>query len=182
MEVVPTLLGEKTRLRPVEEGDMPLFLRWFNYPEVRHWLFSSERPLHTLESLLTEFERLRNDDSERDWLIETLDGRPIGNAGLAKIQRPHLVADLFISIGETDCWSQGYGADAIGLVLREAFENFEFRRVQLFADSDNARGLRCYEKCGFVREGLLREHRLRHGEPLDVVVMGVLRSEWEARQ
>jgi len=28
----------------------------------------------------------------------------------------------------------------------------------------------------------MRERRLRYGKPLDMVVMGVLRSEWEAGQ
>ena len=53
------------------------------------------------------------------------------------------------------------------------------RRVQLITDEDNARGIRCYEKCGFVREGLLRAHRLRYGKPLNMVIMGVLKEEWD---
>ena len=64
-------------------------------------------------------------------------------------------------------------------MLRYAFQEMELRRVALEADEDNARGIRCYEKCGFVREGLLRAHRLRRGEPVNGVVMAVLREEWE---
>jgi RimJ/RimL family protein N-acetyltransferase len=52
------------------------------------------------------------------------------------------------------------------------------RRVDLLTDADNERGLRCYEKCGFVREGLLRKRRLRFGQPVDMIVMSVLREEW----
>lgn len=37
------------RLRPVEDRDLPLYVRWTNDPDVRHWLHRSERPLSTLE-------------------------------------------------------------------------------------------------------------------------------------
>lgn len=50
------------------------------------------------------------------------------------------------------------------------------RRVELYAESDNARALRFYERLGFVREGLLRGFYRRAGEDHDVdeVVMGLL--------
>ncbi len=33
---------------------------------------------------------------------------------------------------------------------------------------------------GFAREGLLRPHRLCHGQPVDMVVMGILDEEYRA--
>ncbi len=50
------------------------------------------------------------------------------------------------------------------------------RRVELYAESDNARALRFYERVGFMREGLLRGFYRRAGEDQDVdeVVMGLL--------
>src|SRR5438093_1064317 len=113
------------------------------------------------------------------WLIETLDGRPVGHLGLLQVDPHHKRAELAISIGEKDCWSRGYGTDAIRTVLRHGFEDLGLRRVDLHTDADNARGIRCYEKCGFVREGLMRESRLRYGKPLDMVLMAVLRDEWQ---
>jgi RimJ/RimL family protein N-acetyltransferase len=103
--------------------------------------------------------------------------RAVEEADLPLLVR--LRAELAISIGETDCWSRGYGTDAIRAVLRHAFETMGLRRIDLHTDADNARGIRCYEKCGFVREGVMRERRLRYGKPLDMVVMGALRHEWE---
>jgi RimJ/RimL family protein N-acetyltransferase len=112
-------------------------------------------------------------------MIETLDSRPVGHVGLLGVDRHSLRAELAISIGETDSWSRGYGTDATRAVLRHAFEDLGLRRIDLHTDADNARGIRCYEKCGFVREGVMRERRLRYGKPLDMVMMGVLKHEWE---
>ena len=176
----PVLEGERVRLRPVEDRDLPLYVRWTNDPDVRHWLHRSERPLSTLELERAKVEGMRRDPRTLVWCIEA-ERRPIGDVRLLEIDTAHGRAELGIAIGEKDCWGHGYGTDAIRRVLRHAFGALELRRVWLITDADNARGIRCYKKCGFVWEGVLRGHRLRYGRPLDMIAMGVLREEWEAQ-
>lgn len=173
------LTGERVRLRPPAEVDLPLFIRWFNDPEVRYWLAMSDGPELTMEAEREWFEGLRADPARVVWCMENEDGRPIGTLGLHQIDEAQGRATLGISIGEKEMWSRGYGTDAIRQVLRYCFDELELRRVDLHTDDDNVRGKRCYEKCGFVREGLLRDHRLRNGKPVDAVVMAVLRDEWK---
>ena len=167
------------RLRPVDEPDLPLFVRWFNDPEVRYWLSMSDAPEFTLESEEEWYDEMRADPTRVIWCIETEDGQPIGNLGLHAIDEAHGRATFGISIGEKAFWSRGYGTEALREVLFYAFGEMGLRRVVLEVDEDNARGIRCYEKCGFVREGLLRGHRLRGGQPVNDVVMAVLREEWD---
>lgn len=175
------LQGEKVRLRPVEERDLPLFVRWLNDPEVRRWLSMSEAPELTLEGELEWYERVRGSDGDVVWVMETGQGKPLGNVGLHHIDEAHGRGTLGIFIGDKAHWGQGYGSDAIRQVLRYAFGELGLRRVELHTDEDNLRGIRCYEKCGFVREGLLRAHRLRQGQPVNAVVMAVLREECETQ-
>ncbi len=172
------LQGEKVSLRPVEERDLPLTLRWSNDREVRHWLHGSDRPDDTPESKRKWYEQMQVDPARVGWIIEGPDGIAIGWAALQGIDDTHGRAELAITIGEKAYWGRGYGTDAVRQLLSYAFVQMGLRRVHLITDEDNARGIRCYEKCGFVREGLLRAHRLRHGQPLNMIVMGVLREEW----
>ena len=174
-------MGERVRLRPPDEADLALFVRWFNDPEVRYWLSMSDGPEMTLESEREWYDEMRADPTRVIWCIETEEGRPIGNLGLHAIDEAQGRATLGISIGEKGWWSRGYGTEAIRQVLRYAFAELGLRRVDLQVDEDNVRGIRCYEKCGFVREGLLRAHRLRQGQPVNMVVMGVLQDEFEAQ-
>ena len=44
------------------------------------------------------------------------------------------------------------------------------------------RAQRAYRACGFVEEGRLRQHAWGNGAYIDLVYMGILRTEWEARQ
>lgn len=174
-----TLEGTVVRLRPQERSDAALFVRWWNDPDVLHWLHLSEGPTVTQESWLKAHEARREDKGWALWIIETKGGVPIGQVGLHAIDPIHFRCSLHISIGEKDCWGRGYGTEAIQLVLRHAFETLQMRRVDLITDIDNDRGIRCYEKCGFVPEGVLRAHRLRYGKPLDMVTMAVLREDSE---
>jgi RimJ/RimL family protein N-acetyltransferase len=177
------ITGEIVRLRPVEREDLPRFVRWFSDPEVRRHLL-----IYLPPSLAQEeqwFERLqerlaRNEDVVL--AIETLEGVHIGNIGLHRINWKDRNAELGIVIGEKDYWNQGYGTDAIRTLLRLAFTEMNLHRVSLRVDDDNTRGIRCYEKCGFQREGRLREVIFREGRYRDQLIMSVLRPEWEGQQ
>ena len=171
------LEGELVVLRPRVEDDLPLFARWHGDPDVRHWLHMSEMPDQSLEVERQRWSVVRNDPTRVSFVIETLDGVPIGNIGLIGIDVAHRRAELGIAIGEKDHWGRGYGTDAMRVILRFAFDTLNLRRLELITDIDNERGIRAYEKCGFVREGVLRAKRLRYGEPLDMLMMSVLRED-----
>ena len=173
------LQGERVRLRPPAETDLLAFVRWLNDPEVRYWLSMADGPDLTLESEREWFDEMRADPAQVVWSIETEEGKAIGNLGLHAIDEAHGRGTLGIFIGEKEHWGRGYGTEAIRQVLRYAFSELGLRRIALGTDEDNLRAIRCYEKCGFVREGLQRAFRLRGGEPVNAVVMGVLREEWE---
>lgn len=107
------------------------------------------------------------------------DDRLIGFIGLNDIRPNHGDCWVGIGIGESDCWGKGYGTDAMRLALRYAFEELNLQRVSLDVFVHNTRAVRSYEKAGFKREGIERQLVVRDGQRLDVLVMGVLREEWE---
>jgi RimJ/RimL family protein N-acetyltransferase len=174
-----TLAGKLIRLRPRTFNDIPLFVRWYNDPDVRHWLHMSEAPEQTYEAERIRFETSSRDPARMNWIIETPDGLPVGNIGLIAIDPVHGRAELGISIGEREYWDRGIGTEAIRLMVGFAFEKLELRRIELITDYDNERGIRCYEKCGFQTEGTLRAHRLRYGQPIDMLQMAVLSEDWQ---
>ncbi len=71
------------------------------------------------------------------------------------------------------------GTDAVRLVIEYAFDELGLHRVELHVDEANGRAVRCYEKVGFVREGLLRDHRRVEGKFSNTVQMSILASEWK---
>ncbi|HUF54856.1 MAG TPA: GNAT family N-acetyltransferase [Dehalococcoidia bacterium] len=174
------LEGDVVRLRMRKESDLPKFVRWYNDPEVRHWLHMSEAPEQTLDGERQRWELTRGDPTRLSFVIETTEGVPIGQVGLVAIDEAHRRAELGISIGEKAYWGRGFGTDALRVILRFAFETLDLHRIELITDADNDRGIRAYEKAGFKHEGLLRGKRQRYKQPIDMLLMSVVRPDVDA--
>jgi ribosomal protein S18 acetylase RimI-like enzyme len=77
---------------------------------------------------------------------------------------------------------QGLGTAFLGLVLDEAFGALGAERFHLDCFADNLRAQRSYQKLGFSRDGVMRgAYRLADGTRKDLVMMAILKSEWEPR-
>jgi len=168
--------GALIRLRCPERGDLPTFVKWINDPEVTEFL-QFEPPMSLEDEEVWYQEMLKGKD--RTFVIETKDGRPIGNIGLIGLDWKNRRTEIGIMIGEKDAWSKGYGTDAILVLLRYLFGELNLNRISLFTDVNNPRAIRCYEKCGFRSEGVMRQHRFKRGRYIDCVLMSILRTDWE---
>ncbi len=169
------LIGAKINLRSVERSDLPTFLKWINDPEVTRYLLIN--PPFSME-MEEAWYRRHLEEGTMVYCIETKEGRLIGNIGLLNLDWKDRRVDLGIVIGEKDCWSQGYGSDAIETLLRFLFEELNLNRVFLFADAENTRAIRCYQKCGFRQEGVFRKARFKDGCYRDDVAMSILKEDW----
>jgi RimJ/RimL family protein N-acetyltransferase len=179
------LSGKLVRLRPVEEADIDRIYAWINDWEVKRWLGGPSRyPFsYADEQAWIKLAVHRTKPPEISWSIVTLDdGRHIGSIGLHGIDGADRHASLGIMIGDHDYWSHGYGTDAITTLLHYAFDEMNLHRVWLEVLDDNARGIACYRKCGFIEEGRKRQDRYRSGAYHDTLVMGVLDEEFRALQ
>jgi diamine N-acetyltransferase len=173
------IIGEKVRLRPIERDDLPRYVEWFGDPEVRRHLllylpFSLAQEERWFENLLGRLER----QEAVLMAIETAEGVHIGNVGLETIDWKNRHAELGIMIGDKTYWNQGYGTDAIRTLLGLAFREMCLHRVFLRVDVDNGRGIRCYEKVGFQKEGAMRDVVFKEGAYGDQYLMSILQSEF----
>ena len=164
------------RLRPVQERDLPQFVRWLQDRELTRWLAAIGDP-PSLEEEYDWWHDKRADPDSILWAIDLPEGRLVGTVELRLTMRAER-AEMGIAIHDKVQWNQGLGTDAARLVVDYAFEELNLNRVELTTDEENARAIRCYEKVGFVREGLLRQHRLVDGVFGNTVIMGILRDDW----
>jgi RimJ/RimL family protein N-acetyltransferase len=168
----------------VTSADLPSFVRWLNDPEINRWLaIPSSGPPKSLEQERQWADRARTDPSQLVWTIETHDGRTLGNVTVHLSPDRAEWAELGIFIGEKGEWNRGYGSDAVHTLLGHAFGPLGLHRVFLHSDIENHRAHRTFEKCGFRREGVVKEYRRRweEGRPyVDAVLMAILAHEHRA--
>jgi RimJ/RimL family protein N-acetyltransferase len=173
--------GSLIRLRAREVADLERFHRWFNDPEVTQYItmrypisVAAERK-HLETMTAASFEGA-------GFSVDTLEGEHIGWCGLHGGSPEDRSASLGISIGEKQYWNGGYGTDAMRVLCRFGFEHMNLHRIELHVFTDNPRAQRVYEKVGFRPEGCLREADYRYGDYRDIVVMGLLRDEFQVEE
>ncbi|MEW8977876.1 MAG: GNAT family protein [Symbiobacterium sp.] len=174
--------GEKAGIRPLRPRDASALHRFMTDPEVGHLLYE-EKSGPVPGPLLLAFTLWLNSLAPRpEWAIVDEKERFIGVVRLWRISERNRSAMLTIFIGEPAYWGRGYGSDALRLVLREAFGPMDLHRVELHVFEFNQRAIRSYEKVGFVHEGVRRQALLRNGHYYDILVMGITRPEFFARE
>jgi ribosomal-protein-alanine N-acetyltransferase len=113
------------------------------------------------------------------WGIEW-EGRLIGTTCLHSLDETNHRARYAIGIFDPACWNKGFGTETTRLILKYAFDSLCLHRIDLRVLSFNQRAIACYEKCGFVREGVEREGALIGGEWQSDVLMSILEAEYRA--
>lgn len=82
---------------------------------------------------------------------------------------------------DKDFGGKGLMTEAMKLALNFAFNQLELERISLRTSMDNVASQRLARKCGFLREGDLRnDHRRLSGELTDVMLFGLSRAEYRS--
>ena len=77
---------------------------------------------------------------------------------------------------------KGYAFEAVSALIDYLFKSYTLNRIECSTGVENAPSLRLAERCGFVREGVLRGQVFVSGKYIDSAVLSILRSEWEDRR
>jgi RimJ/RimL family protein N-acetyltransferase len=177
-----TVWGDIIGIRPLRPTDAATLRRMLADPEVANLLYE-ELGGEVPSTLLLATGIVANRLARRpDFGIVERYGRLIGSVRLWRLSACNRSAMLTIYIGAKDQWGRGRGTDALRLALRHAFGSMGLNRVELHVFAFNTRAIRSYEKVGFRQEGARREALVRHGRHYDVLVMGILRDEFFARE
>ncbi len=108
------------------------------------------------------------------------DGVAVGSVSLFGSEELARHAEVGIAL-VPEARGRGIGTAAITQIVEFAFVRRNLRRLHLQAIESNVGAIRAYEKAGFVLEGRQREQAWVRGRYEDIVLMGLLRSEWSAR-
>ncbi|MGE7921174.1 GNAT family N-acetyltransferase [Viridibacillus sp. NPDC093762] len=172
------LENERIYLRTLQESDAPIMLQITTNEEIR--FMTGTKPNFNLNQIKAHINNINNDSSRYDFAICLKDNdQMIGELSIFEIDEENNKAGFRISMSSIELTGKGYGTEAIIIVLRFVFEELKLNRLQLEVFSHNLRGIRVYEKVGFVKEGVLRESLYYNGTYSDEIIMAILRKDYE---
>ena len=185
------IAGTRVVLREYRpETDDETFFRWYNLAE---WQYYDEPDLpfeglsrEAYERRLEERRRPSEelDPSSRAWQIDTIEGRHIGFVNYYYLDPEAGRAHVGIGLPEEETWGQGYGTEALQILLGHLFGAMALEEVRTATWTGNARMKRVAAKCGFRETGRSvyeAEFSVR-AEPLERVEYALSREEWLAQE
>jgi RimJ/RimL family protein N-acetyltransferase len=192
---LPALIGTRVVLRQPVPADVDARLEIPRDSEENQMYGGDGAPkVFTREEVEEGLARIADQDSAagRRFVISARiwpDGRPIANPDGRFVGHIRLTflsvkdghARLALGIFDRRFWSHGYGTEATRLILRYGFETLGLHRVDLIVLEINRRAIRCYEKCGFRLEAVLRETIRIDGMWSNDWLMSMLADEYRAQ-
>jgi len=172
------IIGKLVKLRAVEREDLSLIISWRNDPEVyRNYIeyepLSMAKQEHWFESILRH-------PTEKNLIIATLDGQAVGTVGLGNIDERSRVGEVIRFImGNERYRLLGHAAEALYLILSYGFNHLNLHKIYGTDLSTNPKMISMHKQFGFVQEAVLREHVFHEGKHVDVMIMGLLRTEFQ---
>jgi RimJ/RimL family protein N-acetyltransferase len=177
------LIGERIKLIPTKREHIESYIKWINDPEITQYLVMF-RPM-TKEMEEAWYENLPK--RENDFLFAIVISKEnekeilIGNCGIHQVNWKDRFGVCGIMIGEKEYWGQGYGNEAMELLMNYGFKTLNLNRLELMVYDFNQRAIKCYEKLRFTREGLKRQAVFINGNYHDILIMGILQQEWKEK-
>ena len=154
------------RLRPTRAADLAYVVAAEADPDNAPFLAPSPRGDHR---------RWLEDPGQRH-LIAELEGAPVGFVLLRMHPGDRAVELRRIAVTEK---GRGHGRAALRAAIALAFADPATHRLWLDVKPHNERARSLYRSEGFVEEGLLRDSLYHGGRFESLIVMSILRPEWE---
>jgi diamine N-acetyltransferase len=125
------------------------------------------------------FDSQVNDASKKRLIItDRATEQPIGLLGVMEIDHVNKNCELGITVGDRNYWGQPHATEAVQLILKFLFAQFNMHLVYVRVMHDNERAIRFFQKCGFIQNGVLRDMVFVNGAYHRWVWMSITEAEF----
>ena len=161
-------------LKPLSLNYLDAMMSWVNNPAITG-KFAKFNNRITREEEISHIKQMMASKSDRAFVMESEQGKYLGNISLHEIDWNAKKARMSILIADKEARGKGYGKSAIKQLLEIAFNQLKLHKVWLvvFEENEKARGL--YRKCGFQEEGILKDEYFVKGKYHDMARMAIIR-------
>ncbi|TFK52498.1 acyl-CoA N-acyltransferase [Heliocybe sulcata] len=168
---------ERIILRGAGEADFPLLLEMYNDPTIQRYM--DIRPVAPYPPSFVENLKTMHEDAVLGVVLQ----HKASGAFMGEFRFTPTAAkdrEVFVAICLKNEWQgTGYGTEVMKSMIRHAFVNLGMHRLSLNVFDGNNKAKVVYEKLGFVEECRVRKKNWVEGQWEDMVVMGMLESDWQ---
>lgn len=176
----PIITTQRLCLRQLTHTDADGMMAIFGNPEVLRFLNNppvdtSEKAIGMIDWFAGKYQRQEG----IDWGVTLQDDDTlIGMCGAYQWSKSDRHIDIGYHINPT-YWGRGYATEATRAIIAWCFDNLDLHRIQGDCTDGNIASERVMLNCGFILEGIWREHCWEHGRFVNIKQFGLLRHEFK---
>lgn len=172
------IIEERAILKEIENDDLQLILSWRNQEPIRKVMFNSD--IITWEQHVQWFNRLKKNEIARSKIFY-FDNIPYGVLNITQIDILNKRCEWGFYLCSRTA-PKGMGTILGYTALKYVFRELNMRKVSAQVFSLNNKSIKFHEKLGFTQEGQLRAHVLKNEQYIDILLFGLLSTEWEKNE
>jgi RimJ/RimL family protein N-acetyltransferase len=174
------------KLEYFDREDFKQLIEWMNSEHlITNWagsLFKYPLTEDSLDWYIEDSNNIEESDAFIYKAVDTKTGKTVGHVSLGSVSEKNRAARISrVLVGNTAERGKGYCTGMINALLKIGFEDLKLHRISLGVYDFNKAAIKCYEKCGFVKEGLMRDVlKYEDGTYWSLLEMSILENEWSA--
>jgi RimJ/RimL family protein N-acetyltransferase len=177
------LRGEHVLLRPVDAAaDAEPFFAATHPPAAAEdiWQYMFDGPYANAAEMRAAMEWAEGiDDPLFFTLLPLPDERPLGRAAYMRITPEHGTIEIGGILLAPELQRTVAATEAIYLLIRHAFDDLGYRRVEWKCNARNEASRRAAARFGFTYEGTFRQHMVIKGRNRDTAWFAIVDDEWQ---
>lgn len=175
---MPDIETDRLLLRRMTMKDAPDIFAYSRDPEVaRHVLWTAQKQLSEAKDYIRFMLRRYRDDLPSSWgVIDKESGRLVGTIGYMDYNEDNASVEVGYSLAKW-MWGKGLMTEALRAVIDYTFDAMDINRIEAQHELDNPSSGRVMEKCGMIKEGILRQRLFNKGKFVDVALYSILRGD-----
>lgn len=168
------LIDKEITLRAIEEKDSILLKEMINDPELEYLVLGWSLPVSNSRQL----EWIKNLSSNELKFIIDVNDTGIGMASITNLDYKNSTASVNIKIKNSNDKGKGYGTRVIKLLINYCFNELNLNCLTANILEYNIASQKLFEKCGFIKDGILRSRIFKRGCYHNVYSYSLLRDEF----
>jgi [ribosomal protein S5]-alanine N-acetyltransferase len=177
---LPKIEGKQIYIRELQNADFDNWRKANESKEFRLMCGASKksRVPETTERKKNFKKVIKQESGLNFAIIRKTDETYVGSCRLHMVNLHDKNARLAIGL-LSDYFGQGYGTDAIRCLQKFGFKKLNLHRIELRVLDFNKRGIASYIKCGFKKDGVLRDNAFIDNKYYNDIIMSILESEFK---
>ena len=175
------LEGRFVRLEPLAgEHSAPLLESLCGPEDHALWTYRPTEPPRDVAEMARLVSAYAADTATVTWALVPAQGSASGIVTWQRIEPDHGVLEVAGVLFARHLQRTAAATEAIHLLLRHAFDDLGYRRVEWKCDSLNEPSRRAADRLGFTYEGRFRRHMVTKGRNRDTDWFSIVDAEWPA--